>query len=73
MGVEPKIGGKPPKWSGENNGKPYFLMDDLGGKPTIFGNIHIEMILCRLTQIDITYYVTITDIDVKPTIIIRYI
>ena len=23
------------------NGKPYFLMDDLGGKPTIFGNIHI--------------------------------
>ena len=27
---------------GENNGKPYFLMDDLGGKPTIFGNIHIN-------------------------------
>ena len=26
---------------GENNGKPYFLMDDLRGKPTIFGNIHI--------------------------------
>ena len=26
---------------GENNGKPYFLMDDLGGKPTIFGNTHI--------------------------------
>ena len=26
---------------GENNGKPYFLMGDLGGKPTIFGNIHI--------------------------------
>ena len=25
---------------GENNGKPHFLMDDLGGKPTIFGNIH---------------------------------
>ena len=25
---------------GENNGKPYFLMDDLGGKPTIFGNTH---------------------------------
>ena len=22
---------------GENNGKPYFLMDDLGGKPPIFG------------------------------------
>ena len=30
---------------GENNGKPYFLMDDLGGKPTIFGNIHLNMIL----------------------------
>ena len=27
-----------PKMDGENNGKPYFLMDDLGGKPTIFGN-----------------------------------
>ena len=24
---------------GENNGKPYEQMDDLGGKPTIFGNI----------------------------------
>ena len=30
-----------PKWMVENNGKPYFLMDDLVGKPTIFGNIHI--------------------------------
>ena len=28
-----------PKWM-VYNGKPYFLMDDLGGKPTIFGNIH---------------------------------
>ena len=26
---------------GENNGKPYKSMDDLGGKPTIFGNTHI--------------------------------
>ena len=26
---------------GENNGKPYCLMDDLGGKPSIFGNIRI--------------------------------
>ena len=25
---------------GENNGKPYEQMDDLGGKPTIFGNTH---------------------------------
>ena len=29
--------GVSPKLDGENNGKPYFLMDDLGGKPTIFG------------------------------------
>ena len=28
---------------GEKNGNPYFLMDDLGGKPTIFGNIHVFM------------------------------
>ena len=26
---------------GENNGKPYFLMDDLGGFPIIFGNTFI--------------------------------
>ena len=25
---------------GENNGKPYVQMDDLEGKPTIFGNTH---------------------------------
>ena len=31
--------GKTPKMDGENNGKPYDQMDDLGGKPTIFGNI----------------------------------
>ena len=29
---------------GENNGKPYFKMDDLGGKPTIFGNIHLAIL-----------------------------
>ena len=33
--------GKNPKMDGENNGKPYFKMDDLGGKPTIFGNINM--------------------------------
>ena len=32
--------GKTPKMDGENNGKPYLLMDNLGGTPTIFGNIH---------------------------------
>ena len=29
-----------PKWM-VYNGKPYFLMDDLGGKPTIFRNTHM--------------------------------
>ena len=27
---------------GKNNGKPYFVMDDLGVFPIIFGNTHIE-------------------------------
>ena len=42
MGVEPKIGGNPPKMDGENHGSkpnPMFLMDDLGGystKPPLF-------------------------------------
>ena len=30
-----------PKWDGENNGKPYFLMDDLG-VPLFFGNTHVD-------------------------------
>ena len=38
--VFPKIG-KHPKMDGENNGKTLLKWDDLGGKPTIFGNIHI--------------------------------
>ena len=39
MGVEPKIVGKTPKMDGENKGKPYEQMDDLGGKKTpIFGS-----------------------------------
>jgi len=38
MGVFPKIGGKPPKMDGENHGKPLFFMDDLGGKPPVFGH-----------------------------------
>ena len=40
MGVEPKIGGKNPKWMvfSENNGsKPYEQMDDLGGFPIFLG------------------------------------
>ena len=31
-----------PKMDGENNGKAYEQMDDLGFCPPIFGNIHIE-------------------------------
>jgi len=40
MGV-PKIGTVPQNGWFIMNGKPSFQMDDLGGKPTIFGNIHI--------------------------------
>ena len=28
---------------GKNNGKPYEQMDDLGGNPTMFGNIHVHI------------------------------
>jgi len=28
---------------GENNGKPLLKMDDLGGKPTILGDLHMAM------------------------------
>ena len=31
--VFPKIGVNTPKMDGENHGKPYFLMDDLGENP----------------------------------------
>ncbi len=42
MGVNPKIGVDfSPKMDGENNGKPYEQMDDLGEKTHIFGNTHI--------------------------------
>ena len=40
MGVS-KNRGVSPKMDGENNGIFPILMDDLGGKPTIFGNTHI--------------------------------
>ena len=33
--------GVSPKMDGENNGKPENKLDDFGGKPTVFGNIHI--------------------------------
>ena len=43
LGVS-KNRGVSPKMDGENNGKPYFLMDDLGGYPTIFGNIQMMIL-----------------------------
>ena len=43
MGVNPRIGVvKPPKMDGENNGQPYFLMDDLGVYTPIFGSTPIS-------------------------------
>ena len=42
MGVEPKIRVQYPKMDGENNGKPYEQMDDLGGKnPYLWKHPHV--------------------------------
>ena len=46
MGPSRQIGvsknrGKHPKMDGENHGKPYEQMDDLGGKPPLFWNIQM--------------------------------
>ena len=38
-----------PKMDGENNGKPYEQMDDLGGVPPIFGNTPMETLDFFLT------------------------
>ena len=49
MGVSKKIEGNTPKMDGENHGKPYFLMDDLGGKTHYFwkkGNTKLIISLC---------------------------
>ncbi len=40
--VFPKIGQNPPKWMVYNR-KPYFLMDDLGGKIPLFLETPIDM------------------------------
>ena len=40
MGVS-KNRGKHPKMDGENNGNPYFLMDDLGGFNPLFSETPI--------------------------------
>ena len=48
MGVEPKIGGKPPKWMVKIMENP-IKMDDLGGPTTIFGNTYIGgLSLCQM-------------------------
>ena len=47
MGVSKNRG--TPKWM-VYNGKLYFLMDDLGEKPTIFGNIHIGLAITNLND-----------------------
>ena len=44
MGVEPKIGFFSPKMDGENNGKPYEQMDDLGGVFPLFLETQYEQI-----------------------------
>ena len=42
----PKIGLGTPKMDGENNGNPYFEMDDLGVYTIIFGNTQISKDCC---------------------------
>ena len=44
MGVEPRIWFFTPKMDGKNNGKPYFLMDDLG-VPVFAANTHITRVI----------------------------
>ena len=41
-GVSKNKGG-PPKWMVKIMENPIFFMDDFGVKPTIFGNIHIQL------------------------------
>ena len=42
MDGNPKIGGfGTPKMDGENNGKPYFLMDDFGGTPIFWKHPYV--------------------------------
>ena len=52
----PNIGVFPLKWM-VYNGNPYFSMEDLGGKTTIFGNIHIVKSSMK--------YATFEDLDVE--------
>ena len=41
LGVSKNRGGFSPKMDGENFMEHPIKMDDLGGKPSIFGNIHL--------------------------------
>ena len=51
MGVEPKIGGfENPKMDGENNGKSYEQMDDLGGFPVFPLFLETPIYLVKLAR-----------------------
>ena len=46
--------GKTPKMDGENNGEPYFLMDNLGGfTPLFFGNT--QMAILEITPLPLVF------------------
>ena len=62
MGVS-KNRGKNPKMDGENNGKPYEQMDDLGGKLTHYfrSSTHIT---CRVLQLrEVTLHLASSCLD----------
>ena len=50
MGVNPKIAGKHHKMDGENNGKPYEQMDDLGGPPLFLETPRCSFSCCYRTS-----------------------
>ena len=53
VGVEPRIGGGYPKMDGENKGKPYEQMDDLGGPP-----LFLETAMCFWEQLAVVTLTT---------------
>ena len=57
VGVEPKIGGKPPKWMVKIMETP-IKIDDLGGFPIIFGNTHVFSGKWMLPFIMRTYHIS---------------
>ena len=53
MDVEPKIGDFTPKMDGENNGKPYEQMDDLGIPfflETPISIVHLNLLLGQIDE-----------------------